>query len=329
MTAVKFPHRRQVLHLATGAAASPAMSRVARAQAYPARPVRIIVAFPAGGPTDIAARLLGQWLSMRLGQEFIVENRSGASGNIGTEAVVRSAPDGYTLLMAVSPNTINATLYRKLSYDFLRDVVPVANVAEFPLVMEVSLSFPVKTVPEFIAYAKANPRKITYASAGIGTPDHVAGELFKLMAGVDMLHVPYRGGAPALVDLIAGQVQARFDPLASSVEYIKAGSLRPLAVTTATRSDALPDLPVVPDFLPGFEASFWCGVGAPKNTPVPIIDTLNREINAGLADPRIKARFAELGGRVLPGSPADFGKFLAKDTEKWAKVVRFAGISAD
>jgi tripartite-type tricarboxylate transporter receptor subunit TctC len=326
---MKLRSRRQVLHLAAGVAALPAVSRLARAQGYPARPVRIIVAFPAGGPTDIAARLLGQWLSMRLGQEFIVENRSGASGNIGTEAVVRSAPDGYTLLMAVSPNTINAKLYRKLSYDFLRDVVPVANVAEFPLVMEVSLSFPVKTVPEFIAYAKANPGKITYASAGIGTPDHVAGELFKLMAGVDMLHVPYRGGAPALVDLIAGQVQARFDPLASSVEYIKAGSLRPLAVTSATRSDALPDLPVVADFLPGFEASFWCGVGAPKNTPGPIIDTLNREINAGLADPRIKARFAELGGRVLPGSPADFGKFLAEDTEKWAKVVRFAGISAD
>ena len=300
MANLKFP-RRRFLHLAAGAAALPAVSRIARAQAYPSRPVRIIVAFPAGGPTDIAARLLGQWLSMRLGQEFIVENRAGASGNIGTAAVVRSAPDGYMLLMAVSPNTINATLYRKLSYDFLRDVVPVANVAEFPLVMEVSLSFPVKTVPEFIAYAKANPGKITYASAGIGTPDHVAGELFKLMAGVDMLHVPYRGGAPALVDLIAGQVQARFDPLASSVEYIKAGSLRPLAVTTATRSDALPDLPVVADFLPGFEASFWCGVGAPKNTPVPIIDTLNREINAGLADPRIKARFAELGGRVLPG----------------------------
>jgi tripartite-type tricarboxylate transporter receptor subunit TctC len=326
---MKFRSRRQFLHLAAGTAALPAMSRFAWAQAYPTRPVRIIVAFPAGGPTDIAARLLGQWLSMRLGQEFIIENRAGASGNIGTEAVVRSAPDGYTLLMAVSPNTINATLYRKLSYDFLRDVVPVANVAEFPLVMEVSLSFPVKTVPEFIAYAKANPGKITYASAGIGTPDHVAGELFKLMAGVDMLHVPYRGGAPALVDLIAGQVQARFDPLASSVEYIKAGSLRPLAVTTATRSEALPDLPVVADFLPGFEASFWCGVGAPKNTPVQIIDTLNREVNAGLADPRIKARFAELGGRVLPGSPADFGRFLAEDTEKWAKVVRFAGISAD
>ena len=325
---MKLP-RRAFLHLAACAAALPAVARGASAQSYPARPVRIIVAFPAGGPTDIAARLLGQWLSMRLGQEFIVENRSGASGNIGTDAVVRSAPDGYMLLMAVSPNTINATLYRKLSYDFLRDVVPVANVAEFPLVMEVSLSFPVKTVPEFIAYAKANPGKITYASAGIGTPDHVAGELFKLMAGVDMLHVPYRGGAPALVDLIAGQVQARFDPLASSVEYIKAGSLRPLAVTTATRSDALPDLPVVADFLPGFEASFWCGVGAPKNTPVPIIDTLNREINAGLADPRIKTRFAELGGRVLPGSPADFGKFLAEDTDKWAKVVRFAGISAD
>ena len=305
------------------------MPRIARAQAYPTRPVRIIVAFPAGGPTDIAARLLGQWLSMRLGQEFIIENRAGASGNIGTEAVVRSAPDGYTLLMAVSPNTINATLYRKLSYDFLRDVVPVANVAEFPLVMEVSLSFPVKTVPEFIAYAKANPGKITYASAGIGTPDHVAGELFKLMAGVDMLHVPYRGGAPALVDLIAGQVQARFDPLSSSIEYIKAGSLRALAVTTATRSEALPEVPTVAETLPGYEASAFFGMAVPKGTPPEIVDKLNKEVNAALADANIKARLADLGGILIPGSPADFGKVVADETEKWAKVIKAGGVALE
>jgi tripartite-type tricarboxylate transporter receptor subunit TctC len=272
---------------------------------------------------------MGQWLSERLGQEFIVENRAGATGNIGTEVVVRAAPDGYTLLMAVSANTINATLYQKLNFDFLRDITPVASVAEFPLVMEVTRSLPVNSVPEFIAYAKANPRKINMASGGIGSPQHVAGELFKLMAGVEMLHVPYRGAAPALVDLIGGQVQVTFDPLSSSIEYIKAGSLRALAVTTATRSEALPDLPVVADFLPGFEASYWCGLGMPKNAPVQIIDKLNREINAGLADPKMKARFADLGGTLLPGLPADFGKFLAKDTAKWAKVVKFAGVTAD
>ena len=324
---MKLP-RRQFLQLAAGAAALPVVTRSARAQTYPSRPVRLVVGWPAGGPTDIAARLLGQWLSERLGQEFIIENRAGATGNIGTEIVVRAAPDGYTLLMAVSANAINATLYQRLNYDFLRDIAPVASVAEFPLVMEVTRSLPVKTVPEFIAYAKANPRKITMASGGIGSPRHATRELFKVMAS-GMLHVPYRGAAPALVDLIGGQVQVTFDPLSSSIEHIRAGSLRALAVTTATRSEALPDLPVVADFLPGFEASYWCGVGMPKNAPVQVIDKLNREINAGLADPRMKARFADLGGTVLPGSPAGFSRFLTEDTEKWAKVIKFAGVTAD
>ena len=325
---MKLP-RRQFLHLAAGAAALPPMLGIARAQTYPARPARIIVGWPAGGPTDIAARLIGQWLSSRLGQEFIIENRAGNAGNIGTEIVVRAPPDGYTLLVAVSANTINETLYQKLSYDFLRDVAPVAGIAQFPLVMEVTPSLPVKTVPEFIAYTKANPGRISYASGGIGSPQHVAGELFKLMAGVEMLHVPYRGAAPALIDLIAGHVQVTFDPMLSSMEYIKAGKLRALAVTTSTHSEALPDLPVVADFLPGFEASFWCGVVLPKNTPVQIIDKLNYEINAGLADPKMRARFADLGGTGIPGTPAEFGKFLTNDTERWAKVVKFSGAQVD
>jgi tripartite-type tricarboxylate transporter receptor subunit TctC len=323
------PPRRHFLHLAAGAAALPAVSRIARAQSYPTRPVRIIVGWPAGGPTDIAARLVGQWLSTQLRREFVIENRAGAAGNIGTEVVARAPADGYTLLMAVSANTINETLYEKLSYDFLHDMTPVASIAQFPLVMEVRPSLPVKTVPEFIAYTKANPGKVSYASAGIGSPQHVAGELFKLMAGVEMLHVPYRGAAPALIDLIAGQVQVTFDPMLSSIEYIKAGRLRALAVTSSTRSEALPDLPVVADFLPGFEASYWCGIVLPKNAPVQIIDKLNYEINAGLADPKLKARFADLGGTVLPGTPADFGRFLAIDTEKWARVVKFSGAKAD
>ncbi len=321
--------RRRFLSLAAGAAALPAVSRSAWAEAYPIKPVRFVVGWPAGGPTDIAARLIGQWLSERLGRDFIIENRAGAAGNIGTEVVVRAPSDGYTLLAAVSANAINASVYDKLSFNFIRDTTPVASIAEWPLVMEVNPSFPAKTVPEFIAYAKANPGKVSYASAGSGSPQHVAGELFKMMAGVEMLHVPYRGAAPALIDLIGGQVQVTFDPMSSSIEYVKAGKLRALAVTSATRSEALPDLPVVADFLPGFEGSYWCGVVVPRNVPVEVINTLNREINAGLAAPKMKARIADLGGTVLPGSPDDFGKLIAADTAKWAKVVKFAGITAD
>jgi tripartite-type tricarboxylate transporter receptor subunit TctC len=315
--------------LAAGAAALPAISRSAWADIYPARPVRFVVGWPAGGPTDIAARLMGQWLSERLGREFIVENRAGAAGNIGTEVVVRAPPDGYTILAAVSANAINASVYEKLSFNFMRDIAPVASIAEWPLVMEVNPSFPAKTVPEFIAYAKANPGKVSYASAGSGSPQHVAAELFKMLAGVEMLHVPYRGAAPALIDLIAGQVQVTFDPMSSSIEYVRAGKLRALAVTSATRSQALPDLPLVADFLPGFEGSYWCGVVLPRNAPDDVIRTLNREINAGLADPKLKARLVDLGGTVLPGSPADFGRLIAEDTAKWAKVVKFASITAD
>jgi tripartite-type tricarboxylate transporter receptor subunit TctC len=322
-------HRRNFLHLAAGAAALPFTPHVARAQAYPTRPVRLIVGFAPGGGGDINARLIGQWLSERLAQQFIVENRPGAGGNIAAETAVRAPADGYTLLVAGTPNAINATLYDKLTFNIIRDIAPVAGITRAPNVMEVNPMVPAKTIPEFIAYAKANPRKINMASGGIGSPQHVTGELFKLMAGVEMLHVPYRGAAPALVDLIGGQVQVTFDPLSSSIEHIRAGSLRALAVTTATRSEALPDLPVVADFLPGFEASYWCGVGVPKNAPVQVIEKLNREINAGLADPRMKARFADLGGTVLPGSPAGFGRFLAEDTEKWAKVIKFAGVTAD
>jgi tripartite-type tricarboxylate transporter receptor subunit TctC len=321
--------RRTLLHLATGAAVLPAVSRAAWAQTYPARPVRFVVGWPAGGPTDVAARLMGQWLSERLGQEFIVENRAGAAGNIGTEVVVRASADGYTLLAAVSANAINASVYDKLNFNFIRDTTPVASIAEWPLVMEVNPSFPAKTVPEFIAYAKANPGNVSYASAGSGSPQHVAAELFKMMTGISMLHVPYRGSAPALIDLMAGHVQVTFDPMSSSIEYVRTGKLRALAVTSATRSEALPDVPVVADFLPGFEGSYWCGIVLPKNTPIQRIEKLNREINAGLADPKLKARIADLGGTVLPGSPTDFGKLLAEDTEKWAKVVRFAGITAD
>jgi tripartite-type tricarboxylate transporter receptor subunit TctC len=325
---MKLP-RRKFLHLAAGAAALPAVSRIARAQTYPARPVRLIVFFPAGGVGDLLARLMGQWLSERLGKPFVVENRPGAGGNIGTETVVRASPDGYTLLWATSPNAINATFYDNLSYNFVRDVMPVASTIRVPNVMEVNPSVPAKTVPEFIAYAKANPGRLNMASGGNGVPSHVAGELFKMMAGVDMLHVPYRGGAPALTDLLAGRVQVMFDAMPSSIEYIRAGKLRPLAVTTATRSEVLPDIPTVGDFLPGFEASTWFGVGAPKNTPAEIVERLNREINAGVADPRIKARIADLGGTVLTGSPADFGRLIAEETEKWGKVVKFANIKPD
>ena len=321
--------RRHVLTLAATAAALPAVSRVARAQAYPSRPVRIIVGFTPGGPMDIAARLMGQWLSERLGQPFVIENRPGAGGNLGTEMVVRAPPDGHTLLVCGPVNTINMAVYEGLSFNFSRDIAPVAGIARVPLVMEVNPSVPAMTVPEFIAYARANPGRINMASAGNGTPHHVAGELFKLMAGVNLLHVPYRGSAPALTDLLGGQVQVMFDAMPSSIEHIRAGRLRPLAVTTAARSEALPEIPSLSDVLPGYEASSWYGIGAPSNTPADIVDRLNREINAGLADTRIKARLAELGATAMPGSPTDLGKHIADETEKWGKVVRAANIKVD
>jgi tripartite-type tricarboxylate transporter receptor subunit TctC len=325
---MKLP-RRTFLHLAAGAAALPAVSRIASAQAYPTRPVRIIVGLAAGSSLDILARLMAQWLSQRLGQPFVIENRPGAGTNVATEAVVRSAPDGYTLL-AVSPaNAINATLYEKLNFNFIRDVAPVAGIVREPNVMVVNPSVPAKSVPEFIAYAGTNPGRLSMASAGNGTASHMAGELFKMMAGVKMVHVPYRGGGPALTDLIGGQVQAMFPGTIASIEYIRTGKLRALAVTTATRSEALPDLPTVGDFVPGYEASLMDGVGAPKNTPAEIVDTLNKEINAGLADPKIKARFADLGATVIPGSSADFGKLIAEETQKWAKVVKFSDAKAE
>ena len=325
---MKLP-RRHFLHLAAGAAALPVVSRVANAQSYPTRPVRLIVPFAAGGGTDITARVMGQWLSERLGQQFVIDNRPGGGTNIGTEAVVRAPADGYTLLLAGSPAAINATLYDKLNYNFIRDIAPVAGIIRQPFVMAVHPSVPAKTVPEFIAYAKANPGRINMASAGTGAGSHVTGELFKMMAGVDMVHVPYRGAGPALTDLIAGQVQVYFATTVASIEYIRAGRLRALAVTTATRSDALPGIPTVDEFVPGYEASSWYGVGAPKATPAEIIEKLNKEINAGLADPKIKARLADLGGDVLALSPADFGKLIAEETEKWGTVVTFTGIKAD
>jgi tripartite-type tricarboxylate transporter receptor subunit TctC len=325
---VKFP-RRKFLHLAAGAAALPAVSRVAWAQSYPTRPVRIVVAFAAGGTTDIVARVIGQWLSERLRQQFIVENRPGGSGNIGTEAVVRAPPDGYTLLAVAPANATNAALFDKLNFDFIRDIVPIAGVIRVPGVMEVNPSVPARTVPEFIAYAKANPGKINMASAGSGTPQHVGGELFKLMTGVEMTHVPYRGNAPALTDLLGGQVQVMFDTMPNSIEYIKAGKLRPLAVTTATRWEGLPDIPTVGDFVPGYEASGWYGLAAPKNTPPDVVDKLNNEVNAALVDPKMKARLADMGGTVLGGSPGDFGKLIANETEKWGKVIRTANIKAE
>jgi tripartite-type tricarboxylate transporter receptor subunit TctC len=325
---MKLP-RRRFLHLAVGAAALPALSRVTWAQTYPTRPVRWIVGYPPAGASDIAARLIGQWLSDRLGQQFVIENRPGASGNIGNEAVVNAPPDGYTLLLVNAGNAINATLYDKLKYNLIRDIAPVAGIIRVPLVMQVNPSVPVKTVPEFIAYAKANPAKLNMASAGNGTPQHVSGELFKMMAGVNMTHVPYRGSAPALTDLLGGQVQVVFDTTLASIEYIRAGRLRPLAVTTATRLEALPEIPTVSDFLPGYEASGWYGVGAPKNTPTEIVDKLNNEINAALANPKMKAQLADLGGIVLALSPAEFGKLIADETEKWGKVIRAANIKPE
>jgi tripartite-type tricarboxylate transporter receptor subunit TctC len=321
--------RRQFLHLATGAIALPPVSRFAWAQTYPARPVRIIVPFAPGGGTDIAARLIAQWLTERFHQPFLVENRTGGGGNIGVEAVVRAPADGYTLLLVSSANAINTTLYSRLNFNFIRDIAPAAIIVRIPNVMEVHPSFPAKTVPEFIAYAKANPGKVGMASTGIGTSTHLAGELFKIMTGVDMLHVPYRGGAPALTDLLAGQVQVYFGTTASSVGYFHAGTLRPLAVTTAMRLEALPDIPTVGEFVPGYEASTWWGVGAPKNTPTEIVEKLNKEINAALVDPKIKLRLADLGATALPGSSADFAKLIADETEKWAKVIRAANIKPE
>jgi tripartite-type tricarboxylate transporter receptor subunit TctC len=290
--------------------------------------VRVVVGFAAGGGTDIIARLTAQWLSERLGQQFFIDNRPGAGTNIATEAVVKSPPDGYTLLMVTPANAINTTLYDKLNFVFLRDIVPVAGIIRVPNVMEVNPSVPVKTASEFIAYAKANPGKINFASGGVGSAAHISGELLKMIAGVNMLHVPYRGGASALTDLMGGQVQMMFDPVPTSIEYIKAGKVRALAVSTATRSEALPDIPTLGDFLPGFEASNWYGVGAPKNTPVEIVENLNKEINAALADPEVKAHLADLGGTVIPGSPEQFAKLIADETEKWAKVIKFAGLKA-
>ena len=317
--------RRKFFHLAAGAAALPAMSRIASAQAYPSRPVRIILGFAPGQAIDIVTRIIGQWLSEQLGQQFIIENRPGAGGNIATEAVVRAPPDGYTLLAIGSNNMINVTLYEKLNYDFIRDIAPVASIYRVPQIMEVNPSFPAKTVLEFIAYAKAHPGEISFASAGNGSVAHVTGELFKMMTGVDMLHVPYRGAPPALTDLISGQVHVMFDNMPSSIEHIRAGRLRPLAVTATTRWQELPDIPTVADFVPGFETSAWAGIGAPKNTPAEIIDKLNREINGGLLDPKIKARIADLGGMVLTLSPTEYGKRIAEETEKWAKVIKFSG----
>jgi tripartite-type tricarboxylate transporter receptor subunit TctC len=325
---MKLP-RRTFLQLAAGAAALPAVSHVARAQTYPTRPVRIISPFGTAGANDLVARLIGQWLSERFGQQFVIENRPGAGGTIGTEAAVRAPADGYTLLLAGTTQAINATLYDKLSFDFIRDIAPVAPIIRLPNVLDVNLSVPAKTVPEFIAYAKANPGKINMASVGTGSTPHVTGELFKMMAGVNMVHVPYRSAGAALTDLISGQVQVYFGTTASSIEHIKAGKIRALGVTTTARAEALPDIPTVGEFLPGYEASFWFGIGAPKKTPIEIVDKLNSEINAALADPKITARLADLGATVLLGSPADFAKLIADDTEKWGKVIRALNIKAD
>jgi tripartite-type tricarboxylate transporter receptor subunit TctC len=325
---MKFP-RRRFLKLAGVAAVASALPRPAPALDYPIRPVRFVVGFPAGGQQDIMARLMGQWLSERLGQQFLVENRSGAGGNIGAEAVINSPPDGYTVLLVGSPNAINATLYEKLNFVFLRDIAPVASFARTPLVMEVHPSVPANTLAEFIAYAKANPGKVNYASAGMGTPQHVSAELLKILTGINMVHVPYRGAAPALVDMLAGQVQVMIDPLPASIEFVRTGRLRPLAVTSAARWPALPDVPTATEFIPGYLAESWYGAGLPRNTPAEIVDKLNREINAGLADAKIAARIVELGATVQSGSPADFGRMIAAETEKWGKVVKAAGAKVE
>ncbi len=320
--------RRRVLHLAAGAPALPFGSSLARAENYPMRPVRIIVGFPPGGPTDTAARPMAQWLSERLGQQFVVENRPGAGSNIGTEAVVRAPADGYTLLLAYSSNAINATLYDKLNFNFIRDIAPVASISRETTVMVVNPSVPAKTVSEFIAFAKANPGTINFASGGTGFTTHIAGEMFKMMTGVNMVHVPYRGQAPALTDLLAGQIQVMFDPVLTSLGHIRDGRLRALAVTTPVRSDVLPDVPTLSDFVPGYEASIWFGVGAPRDTPAEIVSKLNTEINAGLSDPQIKARLVDLGATPMPMTPADYGKFIADEVDRWGKVVRAAHLKA-
>jgi tripartite-type tricarboxylate transporter receptor subunit TctC len=325
---MKLP-RRNFLHLAACAAAFPAVSRIAWAQAFPTRPVRLVVPFAAGGGTDILARLMGQWLSERLGQPFVIENRPGGSGNVGVEAVVRAPPDGYTLLLVSAPTAINASLYDKLNFNFIRDIAPVAGIGTVPNLIVVHPSVPAKTVSELIVYAKANPGTLNTASGGIGTPQHVAGELFKMMTGTNIVDVQYRGTAPAFSDLLGGRVQMMFATMPSSIEYVRAGKIRPLAVTTATRLALLPDTPTVNETVPGFEARSWYGIGAPKNTPAEIVDRLNNEINAALADPKMLARLSELGATALPGSSADLGKLIAEETEKWGKVIRAANIKAD
>jgi tripartite-type tricarboxylate transporter receptor subunit TctC len=325
---MKIP-RRQFLHLAAATALLPAVSRTARAQAYPTRPIRLIIGYTPGGSADLTARLMGQWLSERLGQSFVIENRPGGGTNIATEAALRAAPDGYSLLLVAPANAINATLYSKLNFNFLQEMVPIAGIIRFPNVVVVNPEVPVKTIPELIAYAKANPGKLNMASSGNGSTIHMSGELFKMLTGIDMLHVPYRGGAPALTDLLSGQVQVMFDNIPTCAEHVKSGKLRGLAVTSTTRSEVLPDLPTVADFLPGYEASAWYGLAAPKGTPPEIVETLNKAVNAILADPAAKTRFGELGAILLPGSAVDFGKLVADETDKWGKVVKFAGAKVD
>jgi tripartite-type tricarboxylate transporter receptor subunit TctC len=325
---MKLP-RRKLLHLAACAAALPAVPRIAYGQSNPSRPVRIIVPFAAAGPNDIIARALGQWLSERLAQSFVIENRPGAASNIGTEVVVNAAPDGYTVLMVSSPHAINATLYEKLHFNFIRDIAPVAGIMRIPNVMVVAQAFPVRSVPEFISYAKANPGKLNFASSGVGASNHMSGELFKAMTGIEMTHVPYRSSGPALTDLFGGQVQVMFDAMTSTIEHIKANRLRPLAVTSAAQSELLPETLVMSDFVPGYEVSNWFGLGMPRNTPEEIVNVLNKAVNDALADPTLKARLAALGGTTIPGSPADFGKLIADETEKWGKVIRAAHIKPE
>jgi tripartite-type tricarboxylate transporter receptor subunit TctC len=325
---MKLPYRRQFLLLAAGAAALPAVSRVARAQSYPSRPVHIIVGFAAGGGYDIVARLMGQWLSERLGQPFVIENRPGAGTNIATQAVVNAPPDGDTLLLVGSTNAINATFYRKLNFNFIRDIAPIASITRQPQVMLTNPSFAAKTIPEIIDYAKANPGQVNFSSPGIGSISHLSGELFKMMAGVDLVHVPFAGNSPALTALLGGQIEVSFASLPSSIEFIRTGKLRGLAVTSAMRSEAAKDVPTIGEFVPGYEVSAWYGVGAPKGTPAEVIDKLNKEINASLADPKLSARLAELGGTVFALSPVDFGKFIVDETEKWGEVIRALNIKA-